>query len=144
MKAMQHRNTKSWGFMTFLIGFFALLSFGAFAQHGTGTGGGTGGGFGGGFGNKSPEERAKMITQKMKEQLKLTADQEKKTYAINLKYAKKNEEVRKLTDEAAMRKTIQTNNKDRDNELKGVFTADQFKSYQKMLEERKAQRQGKN
>jgi HD-GYP domain-containing protein (c-di-GMP phosphodiesterase class II) len=116
---------------------FFLMTLGVSAQHGTGTGGGTGGGMGRDFANKKPEDRAKQITSMMKEQLKLNADQEKKAYAINLKYAQKNEEVRKIKDEATQKKTVQTNNKDRDKELQGVFTADQFKAYQKLLEERR-------
>jgi Spy/CpxP family protein refolding chaperone len=135
-------NNKKKRLIALLTGMFFLMTFGVSAQHGTGTGGGTGGGMGRDFGNKKPEDRAKQITSMMKEQLKLTADQEKKTYAINLKYAQKNEEVKKLKDEATQRKTLQANNKDRDKELQGVFTADQFKSYQKLLEERRNKRRG--
>lgn len=137
---MKKQRSVSGIFATVLAGMLALMSFGVFAQHGTGTGGG----YGGGFGNASPEDRAKRITGMMKDQLKLNADQEKKTYAINLKYAKLNEEAKKKGNDDEIRKAVQSNNKERDNELKGVFTAEQFKSYQKILEERKARQKNRD
>ncbi|MFZ4520163.1 MAG: hypothetical protein ACOYNC_00580 [Bacteroidales bacterium] len=70
-------------------------------------------GKGQGHGKPTPEERAKRQTEMMKENLSLTAAQEPKVSAINLKYAKKMEDVRKLTDTAVMRKSIQNMNKKR-------------------------------
>jgi Spy/CpxP family protein refolding chaperone len=95
-----------------------------------------------GFRNAPPEERAKRQTEMMKENLSLTAAQEPKVSAINLKYAKKMEETRKIADTAAQRKTAQSLNKQKDGELKGVLTPEQFKSYVKQLEEMKARRRG--
>jgi len=95
-----------------------------------------------GFGNASPEERAKRQTEMMKENLSLTAAQEPKVSSINLKYAKKMEDVRKISDTAAQRKTAQNMNKQKDGELKAVLTPDQFKTYLKMMEEFKARRRG--
>jgi hypothetical protein len=97
----------------------------------------------GGFGNMKPEDRAKMITERMKEELKLNADQEKKVSEINLRYAKKNQEARKAGDEAAVRKAMDANNAARDGEFKKILTADQFKTYQKMVQEMKARQAGK-
>ena len=88
-----------------------------------------------GRGNATPEQRATRQTERMKEQLKLTAAQEPKVSAINLKYAKKIEDVRKLTDTAAMRKAVVGLNKQKEAELKGILTPDQLKSYQKLVEE---------
>ncbi|MFI3303818.1 MAG: hypothetical protein SNF68_05250 [Rikenellaceae bacterium] len=44
----------------------------------------------------TPEEMAKKMTEKMKEELSLTAAQEKKVYAANLDFAKKLKEARDL------------------------------------------------
>jgi Spy/CpxP family protein refolding chaperone len=96
----------------------------------------------GGYGKATPEERAKRQTEMMKENLSLTAAQEPKVSAINLKYAKKMEDVRKIADTTVQRKTFQNLNKQKDGELKAVLTADQFKSYLKQVEEMKAQRRG--
>lgn len=97
---------------------------------------------GGGRGNATPEERAKRLTEMMKESLSLTTAQEPKVSAINLKYAKKMEDVRKISDTAVQRKTAQNLNKQKDGELKTVLTADQFKEYLKQVEEMKARRRG--
>ena len=95
-----------------------------------------------GHGNQSPEDRAKRQTEMMKENLSLTAAQEPKVSAINLKYAKKMEDVRKITDTVVQRKTFQNLNKQKEGELKVVLTPDQFKSYLKQVEEMKARRNG--
>ena len=94
-----------------------------------------------GMRNATPEERGKRQTELMKEKLNLTAAQEPKVDAINMKYARKMEDSRKTTDTAARRKTFELLNKQKDAELKGVFTPDQFKAYQKLMEELKARRQ---
>jgi hypothetical protein len=93
-----------------------------------------------GKGNASPEDRAKRQTEMMKENLSLTAVQEPKVSSINLKYAKKMEDVRKITDTAVQRKTFQNLNKQKEGELKVVLTPDQFRSYLKQVEEMKARR----
>nr|HPZ88940.1 hypothetical protein [Flavihumibacter sp.] len=49
--------------------------------------------------HKSAEERAKAQSDKMKTELALTDDQYTKIYDLNLKYAKKNEEIRGGTDD---------------------------------------------
>jgi hypothetical protein len=94
-----------------------------------------------GMRNASPEERAKRQTEMMKTELNLTAVQEPKVNTINLKYAKKMQDVRKMTDTAAQRKSFESLNKQKDAELKPVLTADQFKAYQKMMADFKARRQ---
>jgi hypothetical protein len=93
-----------------------------------------------GHGNATPEERAKRQTERMKDDLKLTTAQEPKVSAINLKYAKKMEDVRKMTDTAAQRKTVMSLNKQKEAEFKGILTPDQMKAYQKMVEEMMARR----
>jgi protein CpxP len=95
-----------------------------------------------GGGKPSPEDRAKRQTEMMKENLSITDAQEPRISAINLKYAKKMEDVRKVADTAAQRKAAENLNKQKEGELKAVLTADQFKSYLKMVEEMKARRRG--
>lgn len=95
---------------------------------------------GGGQGKATPEERAKRITEVMKTELNLTAAQETKVSSINLKYAKKNEEARNFADTAQRRKSLTALDTQKDFELKGVLTADQYKSYLKFKEEMKARR----
>lgn len=110
---------------------FIFLTSAMFAQHQ---------GPGMGRGNATPDDRAKRQTEMMKESLSLTAAQEPKVAAINLKYAKKMEEVRKVSDTAVQRKSARDLNKQKEGELKGVLTAEQFKSYLKQVEELKARR----
>jgi Spy/CpxP family protein refolding chaperone len=95
-----------------------------------------------GRGDASPEDRAKRQTEMMKENLSLTAAQEPKVSAINLKYAKKMEDVRKVADTTAQRKAAENISKQKEGELKAVLTSDQFKSYLKFVEEMKARRRG--
>jgi Spy/CpxP family protein refolding chaperone len=52
------------------------------------------------------------------------------------------EDVKKIADTAVQRKTFQNLSKQKDAELKAVLTPEQFKSYQKQLEELKARRRG--
>jgi len=89
----------------------------------------------------SPEDRAKHQTEMLKTELKLTPDQETKVTAINLKYNGKMHDVREIADTAARRKSFESLNKQKETEMKGVLTPDQFKSYQKMVADMKARRQ---
>lgn len=86
---------------------------------------------------KTPEERAKQQTQFMKEELKLTAAQEAKAYAINLKYVKLNDEARKSPDKEKNRKVMQKNNEARRDEFRKILTSEQIDLYLKKREENK-------
>lgn len=91
-----------------------------------------------GGGPPSAEDRAKKQTEKMKTELKLTAAQEPKVQAINLKYAKKMDALRKESDQGTDRmKQFENLSKEKEAELKPILTADQMKGYQKMMEEYK-------
>jgi Spy/CpxP family protein refolding chaperone len=94
-----------------------------------------------GGGGMSAEDRARRQTDMMKDELKLNQDQEKKVYAINLKYSDKMKDVRQIADTSARRKSFESLNKQKDEELKKVLTADQFKSYQKLVADMRAKRQ---
>lgn len=94
-----------------------------------------------GMRNMPPEDRAKRQTEMMKEALTLTAAQEPKVEAINLKYAKKMDEVRAASkDTAVVRKNAAALNTQKDAELKKVLTATQFAQYEKIVADLKARR----
>jgi short subunit dehydrogenase-like uncharacterized protein len=95
---------------------------------------------GGDKGKATPEQKATRQTERMKESLSLTAAQEPKVAAINLKYAKKMEDVRKISDTAVQRKTAKSLNDQKNVELKAVLTPAQYTSYLKQVEELRARR----
>ena len=83
-----------------------------------------------------PAERAAMLTEWMKNNLQLTADQEKQAQEINLKYANKTEELRNSNGTRMQKfKKLKGYNESKDEELKKLFTTDQFKTYQAKKEE---------
>ena len=80
----------------------------------------------------SPEERAQMQTAIMTEALTLTEDQVPLVEDINLKYSEKVEEIRKKdTSRREKFKAIRQLMKEKDTELKKVFTETQYSVYQK-------------
>ena len=84
----------------------------------------------------SPEERASKLTTWMKNNLQLTDEQEKSVHEINLKYAGKTEELRNSDEPKGQKfKKLKSYNDDKDKELKGLLTAEQFKTYQAKKEE---------
>ena len=87
---------------------------------------------------RTPEQRADALTEWMKTNLQLTADQEGPVHAINLKYAKENESLRTSTQSrGAKLKTLKANNEAKKKELKNILTAEQFKTYEAKEEELK-------
>jgi hypothetical protein len=83
------------------------------------------------------KERAKELTAKMKEKLALSDDQEPKVADINLRAAEGVDTAIALPgasryDRFQSVKALQTQ---RDNELKGVLTQDQWKKYKKFKDE---------
>src|SRR4051812_18005713 len=92
----------------------------------------------------TPEERAEKITEWMKTNLNLTEAQIQPVTDINLKYAKKNEELKASTADRKVKfKQLKSNEKAREDELKKVLTKEQIKIYQakknelkKMIEEK--------
>jgi len=88
-----------------------------------------------------PQKMSEKQTQMLKEDVGLTAEQEPKVAAINLKYAKLTDEARKNNaDKVAMREKMQTLRKEKREELKKVLTDAQFK---KMVEIEKTRMQNK-
>jgi len=81
--------------------------------------------------NSTPEERAQHWDNWMKEQLALTPEQQGKVQEINLRYAKQNEELKATGgDRRSKFQELKSTDKEKDSELKAIFTKDQFKTYQ--------------
>jgi periplasmic protein CpxP/Spy len=118
-----------------LSGTFALVGLSCLAQGGDGS-----------RQKRTPEERADQYTAWIAKTVTLTDDQKTKVAAVNLKYAKLNEEARSADqgNRASMSKDIKANDEQRDAELKGILTTVQFQAYitakQQMEEQRKARR----
>jgi len=81
--------------------------------------------------DKTPEERAQFQTGLLKSKLSLDSRQVTQVQAINLKYALKNDPIMKSdAGKFSKFKQIKALQKEKDLELKKVFTAEQFKQYQ--------------
>ena len=94
--------------------------------------------------NATPEQRAQMQTGMMKSKLKLDTNQVLKVQAINLKYAQKFEQIIKGSD-GRMKKAREAIilQKQKDAELKQVFTTAQYKQYQDFEQEMKSKMMGR-
>lgn len=89
--------------------------------------------------DKTSEERAAAQTQKMKNELALTPEQEEKVKIINLGIIQKNEGVRTSTMASEEKKAAQKSNEEaRDSMMKGALTEEQYQKYQ-VLKAEKAQ-----
>jgi len=81
-------------------------------------------------------DRAAKLTEWMKTNLQLTAEQVSPVQEINLKYANKMDDLRKSSQgRRAKMQTLKSDNKAKDAELKKILTADQFKTYLAKKEE---------
>lgn len=87
----------------------------------------------------SSEDIAKRQTEQMTKSLSLTDDQKSKVEAINLKYAKKQDNAFKSNKEEkqARREEMKKNHEAKDAELKGVLSSEQYVKYQEKQQERK-------
>src|SRR5262245_37492660 len=84
----------------------------------------------------TPAERAKAQTAMMKAKLGLTDDQVSKIGAINLKYAEQMQPIINGTEGPLMKMRDARNVEDqKEAELKGILTPDQFQQFQTMKEE---------
>jgi hypothetical protein len=95
---------------------------------------------------QTAEERAKQNTERLKTELALTADQEKKVQEINLASAKKMDEIFKNSqgDRDAAREKIKVVKADQDKQIKALLTADQIKKYDALIAKMEAERQQKH
>ena len=92
----------------------------------------------------SPEERAKMMTDKMTEKLGLSEDQRKELLALNLDKAKRMEAARAAgrEDREARRQEMQAERKSYDAKIQDILTAEQYEKF-KAAREAQMQKMGK-
>ncbi len=89
------------------------------------------------------EERATKQTEMMTKQLTLTADQQTKIQAINLKYAQQMDanmqkaKENEVKDREAMKAQMKTQMDAKDAEMKQVLTSDQYKQWEEKKQEMK-------
>lgn len=90
----------------------------------------------------TPEERAKQTTAELKKALDLNNDQETKIYDLNLKANKEMTAAREDAngDREAMREKMGKLRDNTNKEMKKILSDDQYKKYEKYLEERRQQR----
>jgi len=82
-------------------------------------------------------ERAQKWTDWMKKELTLTAEQEPKIHAINVKYADQMDDIKaEEGDRRSKFKEVRETNKAKDEELKAVLTPEQFTKYTEKKQER--------
>jgi hypothetical protein len=84
------------------------------------------------------ETRASKMTEWMKTNLNLTADQLSKVQELNMKYAVKMDSLRNSGLEKQDRfAAMKTDSESRDSELKGILTSEQYATYQEKKKEMK-------
>jgi uncharacterized protein YpuA (DUF1002 family) len=84
----------------------------------------------------TPEQRAKAQTAMMKEKLGLTDEQVAKIGALNLKYAEQMDPIIKGTEGQFMKaRDVRNVEEQKEAELKGLLSPDQFQKFQAMKEE---------
>ncbi len=89
---------------------------------------------------KTPEERAKVRTERMTKELALSPEQQAKVEAINLKYADQAEVIRaeREAERTAKREAAEAMHAAHDAEMKAVLTADQYTKWVAKKQEAKA------
>jgi hypothetical protein len=87
--------------------------------------------------NRTPEERARIQTEWMKQTLKLDETQLTKIEPLNLKYAKKMEEIKSIPSKMDKLKKAKSIMDEKDKELKKILNKDQFDVYLEKREELK-------
>lgn len=91
--------------------------------------------------DRNPEDMAKNQTQRLKDQLNLTADQEKSVYDLNLSFAKRMAEAREAAAASGGRPpmdSMRSWNQAREASMKKILTPEQF---EKLQAEREKMRQ---
>jgi hypothetical protein len=86
--------------------------------------------------DKTNEERAKALTQKMKENLSLKDDQYEKVYTINLAFVNKATQVKESSGgRLGKARKLKDADGERDKMMKGVLTEEQYKKYKEQKAE---------
>lgn len=85
---------------------------------------------------KSSEDRARALTDRMKENLTLSEDQYSKVYNINLAFVNKTSSLRDSGGgRLAKARKLKDADGERDKALKGVLTEEQYKTYKNQKDE---------
>lgn len=79
----------------------------------------------------SPEKRAEVITQWMKQKLELSSQQITLVASLNLKFEKEIDSVTKSNQGFTCMKAVRDTLKRKEKELKRLFSVHQFETYQK-------------
>lgn len=87
--------------------------------------------------HKTPEEKAKMLSDKMKTDLTLSDEQFQKVQTVNLDFATKTSALPKDGDKSAWKDKMKSLDEDRSKSLKEILTPDQFSKYEKNRSEMK-------
>jgi hypothetical protein len=98
-------------------------------------------------GRMSPEDRAKMFSQRMEQQISGLTDQQKDSIeAINLDISRAMQAAfeQNQGDRDAMRSAMQSLQQQRDERLKAVLNDDQYKQYQDMMQNMRRNFRGNN
>lgn len=95
--------------------------------------------------NFDPEEMAKRQTEELTKTLDLNKDQQKKVLSLNKEMGEKMSAMREDMrdgggDWGAMREKMTKIREEQNKEMKKILTEDQYKKYEKYLEERRARR----
>ncbi|MFI3248443.1 MAG: DUF4890 domain-containing protein [Rikenellaceae bacterium] len=94
---------------------------------------------GGGRPQGTPEEMAKMMVERMSEELDLTKDQQTQIYDINVKFA---EERKAGGDSRPSREEMEASREKMSAQIKSVLTEDQAKKYDEMEAKMRERGQG--
>lgn len=94
--------------------------------------------------HKTPEEKAKMMSDKMKTELVLNDEQYQKVQEINLDFATKTKDIKKEgTDKTAWADKIKPIEDERTAALKEVLTPEQFAKYESIKDNMKGKMKDK-
>lgn len=92
--------------------------------------------------HKNPEEKAKMMSDKMKTELTLTDEQYQQVQAINLDFATKASAIKQEgADKAAWGEKMKPIKDEHAKALKGVLTPEQFTKYESIKDDMKKEKQ---
>jgi len=115
------------GIVMIAVVFFSLLSVTANAQQQKHT----------------PEQRATMMTDKMKSAVSLSDDQYKQVYAVNLKYAEKMQALRGTEGAKENKKEeFKALRKEQHKEINGILTDEQREKFKAMKQDGKKKHRG--
>ena len=120
------KTTKLYPVLVYLLAFLAL-SISSFAQDKET--------------KKTPEEKAKFSTERLKTSLNLSDEQAAKIYDLNLQRIKDRKEFKESKDKE--NSDIKKKRSEYRNSLKAILTDDQMKEMKKMHKEKKFKKEGK-